>query len=139
MIVIDGEFTGLNCSIHSLVSLGAVDFNNPENQFYGECRIWEGATYDDIALGINGFSVEDINDPKKDSLEEMITKFDAWLKTCSSPQLLIGQNPKSDIDFLVDSYKRAGIDYPLGHRSIDTHSVVFMKHMQIEKKILIEK
>ena len=29
MIVIDGEFTGLDHKKHSLVSLGAVDFFNP--------------------------------------------------------------------------------------------------------------
>jgi hypothetical protein len=58
-------------------------------------------------LKINGFSVDDINDESKKSLEEMIADFNAWLKTCSTPQLLIGQNPKSDIDFLVESYKRA--------------------------------
>jgi hypothetical protein len=61
------------------------------------------------------------------------------LKTCSAPQILIWQNPKSDIDFLVESYRRAGIDYPLGHRSLDTHSIVFMKHLQLGKDILIER
>lgn len=68
----------------------------------------------------------------------MITDFNYWLQTCSTPQLLIGQNPKSDIDFLKTSYDIAGIDYPLGHRSLDTHTIVFMKHMQLGYDILIE-
>ncbi|NDK08398.1 hypothetical protein EOM39_04085 [Candidatus Gracilibacteria bacterium] len=139
MISIDGEFTGLDHITNSLVSLGAVDFFNPTNQFYAECRIWEGATWVDEALKINGYSVEEIQDPNKMSLVELIKKFDAWLKTCPSPQILIGQNPKSDIDFLVESYKKAGLKYPLGHRSIDTHSVVFAKHLDLGKKILIER
>nr|MDD3720491.1 exonuclease domain-containing protein [Candidatus Gracilibacteria bacterium] len=139
MISIDGEFTGLNHLKHSIVSLGAVDFLNPTNQFYAECRIWEGATWEDEALKINGFSVKEIQDPNKISLVQLIKKFDDWLKTCPYPQILIGQNPKSDIDFLVESYKKAGLEYPLGHRSIDTHSVVFAKHLELGKKILLDK
>lgn len=139
MISIDWEFTGLNHLTNSIVSLWAVDFLNPENQFYAECRMWEWATWVDEALKINWFSVEEIQDPNKMSLVELIQKFDVWLKTCPSPQILIWQNPKSDIDFLVESYKKAWIEYPLGHRSMDTHSVVLAKHLDLGKKILIER
>lgn len=139
MISIDWEFTWLNHLKHSIVSLWAVDFLNPTNQFYAECRIWEWATWEDEALKINGFSVKEIQDPNKISLVQLIKKFDDWLKTCPYPQILIWQNPKSDIDFLVESYKKAGLEYPLGHRSIDTHSVVFAKHLELWKKILLDK
>jgi len=139
MISIDWEFTWLNHITNSLVSLWAVDLSNPTNQFYAECRIWEGATWVDEALKINWYSVKEIQDPNKMSLVELVKKFDAWLKTCPSPQILIGQNPKSDIDFLVESYKKAWINYPLGHRSIDTHTVVFAKHLELWIKILIER
>ena len=139
MIVIDWEFTWLNPKIHSLVSLWAIDFLNPENQFYGECRIWEWASYEKEALKINWFSVKDINDKEKMSLKELIKSFSDFLKTCSKPQILIGWNPKSDMDFLKKSYDKSGLEYPLGHRSIDTHSIVFFKHLELGKKILIEK
>lgn len=139
MIVIDGEFSGLDHKSQGLVSLGAVDLYNPENQFYGECRLEEDMTYVEEALAINGFSVEEIYDKNKPSIAEMITEFDAWLQTCTTPQVLIGHNPKSDIDFLVESYKIAGIDYPLGHRSMDTHTIIMMSHMQLDQEILIEK
>lgn len=131
MIVIDWEFTWLDSSIHSLVSLGAVDLYNPENQFYGECRMWDGATYNEQALAVNGFSVDDINDKSKKSLEEMILDFDNWLKTCSTPQILIWQNPMSDIAFVKSSYEKAGLVYPLWHRSIDMHTLVFMKYLDL--------
>lgn len=139
MISIDWEFTWLDPINHSIVSLWAVDFYNPTNQFYAECRIWEWAKWEDEALKINWFSVQEIQDPNKMSLVELIKKFDLWLKSCPYPQILIGQNPKSDIDFLVQSYKKAGLTYPLWHRSIDTHSVVFSKHLELGKKILIER
>src|SRR3989344_2493483 len=34
MIVIDVETTGVIPTKHSILSIGAIDFNNPENQFY---------------------------------------------------------------------------------------------------------
>lgn len=139
MIVIDGEFSGLDHKKHGLLSLGAVDLNNPEKQFYAECRLEEWMIYTDEALGVNGFKKEELYSEKKQSIKELVEKFDEWLQTCSTPQLLIGQNPKSDIDFLVESYKIAWIDYPLGHRSLDTHTIVFMKHLQLWHKILIER
>ena len=37
------EFSGLDPRKHSIVSIGAVDFENPSRQFYKECRIWHGA------------------------------------------------------------------------------------------------
>jgi DNA polymerase III epsilon subunit-like protein len=139
MIVIDGEFSGLDHKSQGLVSLGAVDLYNPEKQFYGECRLEPEMTYVEEALKVNGFSVEEIYDPEKQSIKEMITKFNAWLKTCTTPQVLIGHNPKSDIDFLVESYKIAGIKYPLGHRSMDTHTIIMMKHLLLGQDILQEK
>lgn len=139
MISIDWEFTWLNPIKNSIVSLWALDLLNPTNQFYAECRIWEWATWEDEALKINWFSKEDILSPDKISLIQLIKKFDEWLKTCSSPQILIWQNPKSDIDFLVESYKKAWIEYPLGHRSLDVHSIVFAKHLELWKKILLDK
>ena len=37
MIVIDLETSGIDPMEHSILSLGAVDFDNPEYFFYGEC------------------------------------------------------------------------------------------------------
>ena len=46
MIVVDVETTGVDARKNSIVSIGAVDFENQKNQFYGECKIWEGAEID---------------------------------------------------------------------------------------------
>lgn len=139
MIVIDWEFTGLDSNIHSLVSLWAVDLYNPLNQFYWECQMHDWSTYNPEALAVNGFSVDEINDKSKKTLPEMIKDFDNWLKTCKTPQILIWQNPMSDIAFLKSSYEIAGLDYPLGHRSIDMHTLVFMKYLDLWIKIPTDK
>ena len=43
MIIIDVEASGTEHDKHSIVSLGAIDFDNPENRFYRECKVWTGA------------------------------------------------------------------------------------------------
>jgi hypothetical protein len=43
-----------------------LDFSNPQNQFYQECRIFWGAKkIEKEALKINGFSEREIKDQKK--------------------------------------------------------------------------
>ncbi len=138
MIIIDWEFSGLDYKKHSLLSLWALDFRSPENQFYWECRIRDWALYDEEALEVNWFSVQDINDPSKKKLAELINDFDTWLKKTTKPHMFIWHNPKSDIDFLESSYELSNIEYSLGHRSIDTHSVVIMKHFELGMEIPVE-
>ncbi len=87
MIVVDVETTGLDPRKHALLSIGAVDFLNPKKQFYGECRMWEGAEvfmgdeYYTCALNINGFTEEQIHDPTKKSVQQLIQEFFCGRKT----------------------------------------------------------
>ena len=41
-----------------------VDFDNPNERFYEECRIWDGAHIEPAAFVVNGFTEEQIRDPK---------------------------------------------------------------------------
>jgi DNA polymerase III epsilon subunit-like protein len=43
MIIIDVETTGPDPKKHSIVSVGAIDFLNPANQFYQESRVYTDA------------------------------------------------------------------------------------------------
>ena len=70
MIVIDIEMSGVNPEKHSILSIGAIDFENPDYQFYGECRAFEGAHFMDEALAVNGFTKEQALDPKKQTEAE---------------------------------------------------------------------
>ena len=78
MIVLDVESTGLVPSTGSILSLGAIDLDEPENRFYEECRIWDGAHVTDEALAINGFTREQIEDPSKMKEAELAAAFVAW-------------------------------------------------------------
>ena len=129
MIIVDVETTGIDPKKDSIVSIGAVDFLNPKNQFYRECRIWEGANVSKIALEINGFSEDEIRDPNKISLEDAVKDFLVWVET-TSERTLAGENPSFDRDFLIASMDRYSMRWPLGHRTIDLHSLCYNHHLK---------
>lgn len=127
MVILDVEASGTDVRVHSIVSVGAIDFENPTRQFYDECRIWDGAHSMDEALAVCGFSKSEVVDPSKKSESEL---YDAFIEfALNTPDhTLAGQNPSFDRDFLHAAAIRAHRDWPLAHRTIDTHSLAWM-HM----------
>lgn len=133
MIVLDIEASGTDPYKHSIVSIGALDFTNPEKQFYAECKIWNGAHVMDEALEVNGFTREQIIDPTKKTEGEITEDFFKWIED-SPDHTTAGQNPSFDRDFLRLSAERAGLNYTLSFRTLDVHSVCYF-HM-IERGIV---
>ncbi len=43
MLVLDIEGSGTEYHKHPIVSIGAVDMDDPSKRFYGECKVWDGA------------------------------------------------------------------------------------------------
>ena len=127
MIIIDVEASGTEYGVHSIVSLGAIDFDDPTNQFYDECRIWDGAHIMDEALTVNGFTKDEITDPGKKSEGEVVKAFLAWSFDMKD-RTLAGQNVSFDRDFVKAACRRAGLDYDFAHRTIDSHTLAWM-HM----------
>lgn len=125
MLVVDVEASGTEYHKHSIVSIGALDFENPTNQFYGECHIWEGAHIMDGALEVNGFTEKEITDPNKKTEGELIKEFLAWV-TEINERTLVGQNVSFDRDFLRAAAEREHLDWQLAYRTIDTHTLAYM-------------
>ena len=125
MIVVDVETTGTNPTKHSILSIGAVDFEGGR-EFYEECRIIPDREIDDVALSINGFTREQCTDPSKQTAEEAYKKF-LWWATGSRLMMLAGQQVGSfDIKFLQVIHELCGLGkWPFGHRSLDLHSVAY--------------
>ena len=124
MIVVDVETTGVDDRIHSIVSIGAVDFIDHERRFYGECRMWEGAQVEPEALRVNGFTMEQVMDPTKQTLEQLVGAFFAWTRE-SQVRTLAGQNTFFDHGFLRVSAERYRMLWEFGHRIIDLHSIAW--------------
>lgn len=128
MLVTDCEMTGLEPTLHSIVSVGAVDFDNPSRQLYEECRIWEGAKIEDEALAVNGFTRGQITDASKQSEGDLVHKFIAFAEPMADTTIA-GQNVFTDLYFLQTAAKRAGhTAWPFAHRIIDIHSLAY-EHM----------
>lgn len=128
MLVVDVEASGTEPSKHSIVSVGALDLKNPTNRFYEECRIWDGAHIMDEALGVNGYTKEQITDPKKQSEGDLTHAFLHWSEGLEE-RTLAGQNVSFDRDFLKAAALRAGhTDWPFAYRTIDVHTLCYM-HM----------
>ncbi|CAN5732199.1 hypothetical protein BH11PAT2_BH11PAT2_07140 [soil metagenome] len=138
MIALDVESSGLDPRLASIVSIGAVDTDDPTNQFYDECRVWDGADISDEALAINGFSREELidsGDPTsmgsvKKSEAELITAFVAWATDRPANRTLVAQNASFDRDFVQAACWRAGIESPFAHRILDTHALCWLHMVQ---------
>ncbi len=128
MIAIDIEASGLDARTDSIVSLGAIDVANPKNQFYEECRVWDGAHIDAGALKVNGFTKEEITDAAKKSEAELITAFIAWALEIEGNRTFSGQNTSYDRAYAQEACLRAGIEFPFAHRTLDVHTLAWM-HM----------
>ncbi len=128
MIAVDVEASGIGPDTHSIVSVGAVDLDNPTRTFYEECRVWEGAHINDEAMVVNGFTKEQVTDPNKQSEADLVHKFAAFAEPIAD-RTLAGQNVSFDRDLLQAAAKRAGhTNWPFAHRTIDSHSLCWM-HM----------
>jgi DNA polymerase III epsilon subunit-like protein len=127
MICIDIEGSGTDYQKHSIVSLGAVDMSDPARQFYAECRIWDGAHIMEEALAVNGFTEAEITDASKMTEAELVIQFVEWTQMCAD-RTLVGQNVSYDRDMLKAAIQRAGENWTLPYRTLDTHTMCYM-HM----------
>lgn len=122
MIIVDVETTGTDPRYHSLVSIGAIDFDNPSDLFFKECRMFDGARIEDASLAVNGMTLEEINDSSKQTEGEIVAEFIEWMKG-KRDHTVAGQNPSFDVSFILAAAERNRIDISLAHRTIDLHSV----------------
>lgn len=125
MICIDIEASGLRPDLHSIVSVGALALSDPENRFYMECRVWDGAEIEDEALAVNGFTRTEITDPNKASEADLVRAFLEWSQHFGD-RTLAGQNVSFDRDMLKGAALRAKLSWDMAHRTIDSHSLCWM-------------
>lgn len=125
MLIVDTECSGLRPERHSILSIGALDFRNPSNRFYGECHVWEGAHIMEEALEVNGFTQEQATDSAKQSEAELVAAFLEWSQALPE-RTLTGQNVSYDRNMLMAAAERAGLNWNLAYRTVDVHSLCWM-------------
>lgn len=130
MLVVDVEASGLDPKTDSIVSIGALDFANPSNRFYEECRVWDGAHISEESLVVCGFTREQVTDTKKPSESEAVRAFLQWSDGLKE-RTLAGQNVSFDRDYLRVAAERAGhTDWPFAFRTIDSHTLCYSHMIQ---------
>ncbi len=132
MIIVDVETTGLDPIRNSILSIGAIDFENPENQFYGECGIWKGASISKTALKINGFKMEQIKKNTK-TPGELLSEFLDWAGKIKSRKLG-GYYTRFDYSFLKATADRFKLTFPFSDDVLDLHDI-FCEKMGINKSM----
>ncbi len=138
MIILDIETTGLNFWENGIVSIGALYFDNPEKQFYGECRIDDNDMITEEALKINGFSREEVLDKTKQTQEELIRKFFQWVNE-QEIRILAGHNIGFfDLNFIKTKINKYNINIKTSYRSFDLCSVAQLIYFQINKTFLLD-
>jgi DNA polymerase III epsilon subunit-like protein len=153
MIVIDVEATGIDPKKNSLLSIGAVNFHNPKEQFYKECYAFEGAEIDESAIAYCGFTMEQATDKSKLSEGEMVQAFFDWAKQFDQITLA-GENVVwLDLAALSYAAERHGLKHdfafksqfayqqpmPFGFRTVDLHSISYAHHLKRGVKPPMEK
>ncbi len=142
MIILDIETTGIKVGVHGIASLGAVDSNNGQT-FYGECQVPVYREIDPRALEVNGFTIEQLHDVKKQSEVGLYLDFIKWSEG-RVPNVLGGHNVGHfDILFLEELHSRHKIEgkFPFSYRTLDLHSVAYavfgesLSHAQICDKL----
>lgn len=130
MIVVDIETTGTNPLKNSIVSIGAIDFDNPKNAFYEECCIPDDSEVEPVALEINGFSEKQIRDPTKKSVDVIVGEFLIWSDKIQT-KILSGHNIHFDRNFLwFTIQKYPYLQWIFEYRLVDLHSICYADYQK---------
>ena len=138
MIIVDIETTGLNPEKCGIASIGAVDFKNPENQFYVEPWVSRDTLISEEALKINGFTREQLFDLSKYCVCDCLKQFFSWASKDIEDMTLAGENVAFDANFLEANARMSNLPWIFGHRYEDLHTLSRQAHRKIGVQLPIE-
>lgn len=147
--VCDTETTGLSAVDNDVIELSMFRLiPNNDNSYDEQQRTWlvkatNPKTISDEALAKNGHKREDILHISKFGKEnyllpqDVVDQVEAWMmedNVSAVDRVFVGQNPKFDLDFLRELWKRCGRptedDFPFfignGNRILDTKEIVVL-------------
>jgi len=141
MVVLDLEFTGpdlkkstVDFNKYSILSIGAVHFEDPQDSFYIECRAHKGAKIDPDSLAVCGFTLEEIKDKNKPTPAEAVVEFFNWCKDFND--ITFAGNAVFFDYFYIDSIiKNNNLPYEVPQKIVDLHTISYLKHLEIGKEL----
>ena len=138
-LITDTETGGLEVE-NGLLSIGSVNYANPSQVFYVECRVEDSRTITPQALKVNGFTLEQAHDKGKPSEADAARMFFEFSRECAKPYVgdvrleLGGENPNFDVKFLQAAFRNAGLKWIFEYRTFDLHSIVSGMLDQLNQK-----
>ncbi len=138
MIVLDIETSGMDFLKCGIWQIGAIDLENPENQFLEESRIDDEDIVTESAKKITGKTETELRDVKKQSQKQLLKRFFEWCEKAKVKNFIC-QNPQFDTTFLILKAKKYDLKYPFHYRTFDLHSIASLKYKQIKGNFLIDK
>ena len=137
MIVLDIETSGVYTEKHGICEIAAMDFDNLENTFHGECRIDDDEGMLEQALKIIGKTEEELRDKKRQSQKELLKGFFEWCKTVKVKNIC-SQNPFFDLQFISMKARKHLLETPLPYKSFDLHTIANVKYFEVYGEFLVK-
>lgn len=125
MIIIDIETSGIDPDKHGVLSVGAIEFENPDNQFYTESYLSPDLDYEEETAAVHGFNLEQVRDETRESPYILIKSLVDWMQKISDRTPAGVHIASFDLQFLQRLAHREKINWPLGKRSVDLHTLVY--------------
>ena len=134
MIIVDVETSGLVPERNGILSIGAINFKDPTQYFYGEGKPHPSVEISQGALDVNGYTREQLDEMPK-TIKEVMLEFIKWVdeQDPSVPRILAGHNIGFDYYFILNELDRNDIDrrnFPFKHRTIDLHTIAQTHYIQ---------
>ncbi len=124
MIVTDIETTGFDPIKCSILSIGAINFDDPSQQFFEECRAFDGALE---FLEMTEAQATDLN---KQTEKEMLQHFAEWVMRQKTTHVIAGQFIAKDISQIQAACARHNIPYFFPRHFVDLHSISYADHLK---------
>lgn len=122
MIILDIETSGKYTIGYGVWQIGAIEYENPKNEFIEESRIDDEDNISEEALKIIGKTESELRDENKQSQKQLIENFIKWAEKCKE-RIIAGQNVWWDFIFLQNKCLKYGLiedfENVFGHRVFD--------------------
>ncbi|MFH1325716.1 MAG: 3'-5' exonuclease [archaeon] len=131
-VALDLEMSGLDMEKCGVWQIGAVDLDTGE-EFLEESRIDDEDEVNEESMRVSMKTEEELRDPSKQSQEEMIRKFFAWMEKRRARNFL-AQNPAFDMGFLYIKASKYNLRKPFHFRSFDLHTIAQVIFYKLNNK-----
>jgi len=138
---VDIETSGLDMGKNGIWQIGALDLDNPSNQFCQECRIDNDELIMPEALVITGKTEEELRDKNKQSQTELILNFLDWASGIKN-KMFVGQNVGFDYLFIQHKFFKYGLREKfhgvISPKNMDLHPLAQIRYKEVNGKFFLK-